>query len=337
MIDTINNKQFIRQFHAALEKTQGNDLNDLFNNYMADDYRFKGVHPFNELDNINGVIEQVWQPLFHSFKALQRREDIFIAGQSEADGGEWVMSMGHFMGLFDRDWLGIAPSHKLVTIRYAEFNCVKDGKIIQTGFFVDIIGVMLQVGLNPLPLSTGQYFTYPGPRTHDGVRLGAGSEEQSTRTMNLVNQMIDNLTALNQSGVNSCPPEVLAKTWDKNMVWYGPAGIGATYTIERYQQQHMYPFREGLTGKVFNGHTCRFAEDEYACFFGWPNLTNTAIGGFLGLPGANTPADMRVVDVYHREGDKLVENWVIIDLPYWLKQQGLDILQRTQSIANPYM
>ena len=43
----------------------------------------------------------------------------------------------------------------------------------------------------------------------------------------------------------------------------------------------------------------------------------------------------RVVDVYHREGDKLVENWVIIDLPYWLKQQGLDILKRTQSIANP--
>ncbi|MFY8328103.1 ester cyclase [Pseudoalteromonas sp. ZZD1] len=335
MAETINNKQLVRQFHAALEKTQGTDLNLVFNKYMTDDYRFKGVHPFNELNNANAVIAQVWQPLFRSFSALQRREDIFIAGQSEADGGEWVMSMGHFMGLFDNDWLGIAPSHKLVTIRYAEFNCVKEGQIIETGFFVDIIGLMLQVGLNPLPLSTGQYFTYPGPRTHDGIRLGKSNDEQSKKTMALVNQMIDNLTALNISGIDTCPPEVLAKTWDKNMAWYGPAGIGATYTIERYQQQHMYPFREGLTGKVFNGHICRFAEDEFACFFGWPNLSNTAIGGFLGLPGANTPADMRVVDVYHREGDKLVENWVIIDIPYWLKQQGLDILKRTQSIANP--
>lgn len=335
MADILKDKQLVRQFHTALEKAQGNDLQAVFNEFMANEYSFKGVHPFNELECANDVIAQVWQPLFSSFSALQRREDIFIAGQSEADGGQWVMSMGHFMGLFDKDWLGIAPAHKLATLRYAEFNCVKDGKIIQTGFFVDIIGLMMQVGLNPLPLSTGQYFTYPGPRTHDGIRLGKSSDEQSEKTMALVNQMIDNLTALNKSGVDTCPPEVLGKTWDENMVWYGPAGIGATYTIKRYQQQHMYPFREGLTGKVFNGHICRFAEDEFACFFGWPNLTNTAIGGFLGLPGANTPADMRVVDVYHREGDKLVENWVIIDIPYWLKQQGLDILKRTQSIANP--
>ena len=39
--------------------------------------------------------------------------------------------------------------------------------------------------------------------------------------------------------------------------------------------------------------------------------------------------------VYRREGDKLSENWVIIDIPYWLKQQGLDILERTQRIVNP--
>ena len=128
--------------------------------------------------------------LFSSFSALQRREDIFIAGQSEADGGQWVMSMGHFMGLFDKDWLGIAPTHKLATLRYAEFNCVKDGKIIQSGFFVDIIGLMMQVGLNPLPLPTGQYFTYPGPRTHDGIRLGKSSDEQSEKTMALVNHCL---------------------------------------------------------------------------------------------------------------------------------------------------
>jgi hypothetical protein len=44
---------------------------------------------------------------------------------------------------------------------------------------------------------------------------------------------------------------------------------------------------------------------------------------------------MRVVDVYCRKGDKLLENWVIIDVPYWLKLQGLDVLERTQAILNP--
>ena len=80
--------------------------------------------------------------------------------------------------------------------------------------------------------------------------------------------------------------------------------------------------------KIFNGHICRFAEGNYAGFFGWPSLKNTPRKGYLGLSGKNIVADMRVVDIYRREGEKLAENWVLIDLPWWLKQQGLDVLQR---------
>ena len=47
------------------------------------------------------------------------------------------------------------------------------------------------------------------------------------------------------------------------------------------------------------------------------------------MPASGIRADMRVVDVYYRKGDKLLENWVLMDVPYWLKQQGLDILTRT--------
>ena len=37
-----------------------------------------------------------------------------------------------------------------------------------------------------------------------------------------------------------------------------------------------------------------------------------------------------VVDIYRRDGDKLAENWVFIDLLHFWKQQGLDILQRME-------
>ena len=164
--------------------------------------------------------------------------------------------------------------------------------------------------------------------------LGDHSEEESRRTLHLLDMMIQDLDLLNKSGEDNCPPEYLARTWCEDMVWYGPAGIGATYTIPRYQQQHQYPFREGLTDKVYNGHVSRFAEGNYACFFGWPNLSHKPTGGFMGLPGGES-THMRVVDVYRREGDKLLENWVLIDIPYWLKQQGLDVLERTRSILNP--
>jgi hypothetical protein len=39
---------------------------------------------------------------------------------------------------------------------------------------------------------------------------------------------------------------------------------------------------------------------------------------------------MRVVDIYRRDGDKLAENWVFIDLLHWLSMQGLDVLGRLQ-------
>ena len=41
------------------------------------------------------------------------------------------------------------------------------------------------------------------------------------------------------------------------------------------------------------------------------------------------------MDVYSREGDKLAENWIILDLVYWLKDQGLDVFKRTNEILNP--
>jgi len=116
------------------------------------------------------------------------------------------------------------------------------------------------------------------------------------------------------------------------MVWYGPAGIGASMSIPRYQQQHQYPFREGLTDKVYNGHVARFAEGNYAGFFGWPNLTNRPAGGFLGLPATQTKGDMRIVDIYRRQGDKLAENWVFMDIPWYLKMQGLDIFARMRAL-----
>ena len=146
--------------------------------------------------------------------------------------------------------------------------------------------------------------------------------------------MIGDLTDLNKNENDCPPPDLLTKTWHDDMIWYGPAGIGASYTIPRYQEQHQYPFRRGLKDKVFNGHICRFAEGNYAGFFGWPNLTNTPIGGFLGLPASGTAADMRIVDIYRRQGEKLSENWVLIDLPWWLKQQGVDVLGRTKKIFN---
>lgn len=320
-------KALVLAYFEALESRGHAGVSGVLPKYLAADCRFEGVHPFNELTGPDQISATVWEPLFESFSGLQRRQDIFIAGEGDADEGIWVMSMGHLMGLFDAPWLNIPSTNRLAMIRYAEFLRVEGQKITEVGFFVDVIDVMRQAGVYPLPPPTGAHFVVPGPRGHDGIVLDHRSPEEGQATMALVNRMVADLQELNVTGNDNCPPEYLARCWHQDMAWYGPCGIGSTYTIERYQQHHQYPFREGLQDKVFNGHRARIAEGEFAGWYGWANLSNKARGGFLGLPASHR-ADMRVVDVYRRSGDKLLENWVMIDLPWWLKQQGLDVLQR---------
>lgn len=65
--------------------------------------------------------------------------------------------------------------------------------------------------------------------------------------------------------------------------------------------------RPHLKDRKFNGHVCRIAEDNFGGIFGWANLTVTNSGGDMGLP-VGQPADMPVVDMYRRDGDKLAGN-----------------------------
>jgi len=327
-------KNTVRAFHEACDSASDEQLSGVLAAHTSEDYFWRGMHPFYEQRGATAVAETFWLPLRNALTSLQRREDIFMAGRNDVDGGEtiWVASMGHMIGLFDNDWLGIPATRKMAFLRYAEFHRVDNDKIVESAFFCDVISIMQQAGHYPLPPQTGAAFLHPGPRTQDGILLESQPADEGEKTMALVNRMIADLSKLNVSDAHTCPPELLAKTWHDDMIWYGPTGIGATYTIPRYQEQHQFPFRRHIKDKVFNGHVARFAEGKYAGFFGWANLTNTPTGGFLGLPGNEVRADMRVVDIYRRDGDKLAENWVFIDLLHYLNMQGLDVLERLKEL-----
>ena len=53
----------------------------------------------------------------------------------------------------------------------------------------------------------------------------------------------------------------------------------------------------------------------------------------MGMPATDTPGEFRVIDIYRREGDKLAENWIFIDLLHFWKSQGVDILGRYTNIG----
>jgi hypothetical protein len=322
-------KKIVLDYYNALDKSEGNDITNVLKEYITEDYIWRGYHPFNELSKAKDVSELFWQPFRYAFKNMQRRMDIFMAGKNEIDGFEsvWVVSMGHLMGLFDNEWLGIQPSRKMAFLRYCEFNKVQDGKITETAMFFDIPHVMIQVGLTPFPPQTAAHLVQPGPMTHKGLLFDEQDAAEGEKTLDAIDFMVNDIRTWKEKQEMPLVEE-LRRSWHEDMIWWGPAGIGATYTIERYAEQHSGPFREGFKDRTFNGHLCRVAEGKFGGFFGWPNLTLTPSGGFMGMPATERPGDMRVIDMYRREGDKLAENWIFIDLLHFWKQQGVDILER---------
>ncbi len=314
--------------YEALSRATPETVEAVLGKHVSDDWDWRGVHPFNVQTGASGCAEAFWAPYLRSFSRVQRRQDIFFAGLNEIDDfkGVWVVSVGHLMGLFDAPWLGIRPTRKLAFLRYAEFNRVLDGRIVQTAFFCDIPHLMAQAGQSPFPPATAQHLVQPGPSSHDGLLFGDAPEAEGRATLAAINAMIGDLGTWN---LGIPIEEELARSWHDDMIWWGPEGIGATYTIERYAKQHSSPFRAAFSQRTKTGHIARLAEGHFGAFFGWPNFQAVHDGGFMGMPASQgQQTAFRVVDVYLRREKKLAENWVFIDMLHWMQQQGVDVLGR---------
>ena len=233
-----NAKFAVRAFHADLETAKPETISALLSRHVSDDYRWRGLHPFHEQSGADAVSESFWTPFLTAFPTLQRRTDIFFAGNSvTGDDHVWVCAMGNFLGLFDKSFLDIPATGRLTHFRFAEFHRVVDGKIAESAQFFDLLSLMDQAGVYPLPPQTGAHFLYPGPRTQDGLLFDDRPKEEGTATINLVNDMVAWLGKSNAHDDVRMPREALAQHWVEDMLWFGPYGIGATMSVDRYQEQ----------------------------------------------------------------------------------------------------
>ena len=321
-------KQIILDFYDAIDSSKIEEIPKVLSHYCSEDLLWRGFHPFNEIRGLKNLYSQFWQPFKKSFFNYQRRMDIFLAGYNTISGNEgvWVVSMGHLMGLFDNPWIGIKETKKIAMLRYCEFSKIQNGKITEVAMFFDIPHLMLQAGIKAFPSETGISLVQPGPLTHDGLMFNEQDTNEGNRTLEIIENMINDVKVWTSTTGTSLIDE-LKKSWNDNMIWWGPTGIGSTYTIERYANQHAGPFRETFKERTFNGHLCRITEGNFGGFFGWPNLTLTPSKAFMGITATPKSSEMRVIDMYRREGHKLTENWVFIDLLHFWKILGVDILK----------
>ena len=319
-------RQQIWQWLQSFNRSNNFQLQEWLNQQYSAEVNWNGCEPLNKIHGRDNLATSVWQPFLQAFPGAKRRDDIFLAGHYEQD--TWFAVSGRYLARFEQDWLGIPANGELVQIRYGEFYRLRHGQIVASYHIYDLPFLMQQVGLDMLPPSLGKSMLYLPPETRDGIKLNEGDTQAANTSIELVENMLQGLLSYDGENLSSMSIE---QYWAEDFIWYGPAGIGTTQGLADFRTSHQGPFLHAFPDKHLSSHQSYFADSNYATVVGWPSLRATHKGGgWLGLASTDKQVEMRVMDWWCRQEDKLCENWVYMDLPHMLKQLGYDVFARLQ-------
>ncbi|MCV0424350.1 MAG: ester cyclase [Roseibium sp.] len=308
------------------------EAKSLISNHLKADAVFDIAHPLHRLDGSETIWEDFYAPLKNALSHVRRRDEIFIGGPNRrAPGGHWIASVCHYVGNFEGPLFGIQPSNHLALLRAGEFYRIEpDGKISEARIIIDLLDLMRQAGRFPLPHMLGTEMLFPGPATHDGV-LPEGQAD-GEKTLDLCEAMLADLKAFNPETFESKGQTGDDGYWHGDMLWYGPGGIGSNYRWSGFEKDHRASFLTAFPDRVGGDHYCRIGDGNYAAVSGWPSMTMTHKGDYLGVPATGKSLTLRVMDFYRCTGGKIMENWVLLDYLDLFKQMGRDLIEEQKTL-----
>ncbi|MBL8580848.1 MAG: ester cyclase [Rhizobiaceae bacterium] len=320
-----------RQIASARES----DIDRLVRENFAPDVRYFGSHPLDEITGASDIAQRVWRPLSASFRDLRRCDDILIGGHFQ--GKDWISATGYLHGTFVQPYLDIPATGNWAYLRYGEFHRIENGRILESYVIYDLPDLMRQAGVRPWRSGVAAETLMPGPASRDGVVLTAQDRGETRKSLELVEAMIFG-GLLTFDGDDSASMG-MERYWTPDMMWYGPGLIGATMGLDAFLKFHQEPWqnavrpRGALTARD-RKHVARFGDGPFCSFAVWPSLYATRGADLLGVPTTEQPVDIRVMDFYHRSGDRLNENWILIDFPHLFQQLGVDLFARMRESSN---
>lgn len=314
----------INQFYQALDKQQS--LSDI----ACEDMRLHASYPIDTIQGVSELQKQYWRLLKTSLPDIQRKA--FIEFSSDYEGSTWIAATGYFVGTFKAPLLKIRASQKTLYLRFTELVKLEQGKIKDYYIILDFLDVMNQAGVNPLRKSLGHDGQIMPPSTMDGLYPSQDSPAQADESEQLVMDMLEELGRFDGKSLQSMK---LEDYWHPDFMWYGPAGIGTTRGIAGFRRHHQGPFVFSFPDRVVDHKATIVKQGNYVSTGGWPHMHGSHLaGGWLGLPPTGKNLELRVMDIWRREGSLLVENWVGIDIIHMCKQMGLDVFAMMNDTFN---
>lgn len=349
----IKNKQNIYDFGKRIYGNTTDTIDSLLEEYYHEDTVWHGPHPLKTLRGREELSEKFWKPFLRSFPDVEKNDYILFGGRSKGadpkrweewvqtldrvdedsishyfgkdEYEDWVHTCGNFVGTFENDFLDIPATKRPVWIRYGEFHKMVDGKVAETIVVIDLLDLMRQAGIRFYP-STSQEIIVPGPSTLNGIQLGEFDPEESQKTVQLHEDMIFKGLHKYKKGADSSVMN-LETYWHKDFMYYAPCGIGPTRGIKGFREFHQQPWLVSWPDRKGAQHEARFGEGMFSCSGGPVKMTHTG-SEWLGLPATNKCITIRAMDTYRREGDKIAENWLFLDIIDLLLQLDIDVFDR---------
>jgi predicted ester cyclase len=310
-----NMTSIIDDFYFTLQR--GESLSALVN----EDIILNAAYPIEQIIGINAIEKDFWQLFKNAFEHFERKA--FIEFDSVYEDDRWIAATGYFSGIFVNDFLGIPATGNLLYLRFTELVKITNDRISEYFIIFDFLDVMHQVGIYPLRKSLGHCGQILPPTTMDGLSPVEVNKFQAAESEQLVLNMLDELGKFDGKSLLSMQ---LDKYWHPDFMWYGPAGIGTTKGIKSFREHHQGPFVFSFPDRAVDHKACVVKKGNYVATGGWPHMHGThSAGGWLGLPPTNKKLELRVIDIWRREGNLLKENWVGIDIIHMCKQMGLDV------------
>jgi predicted ester cyclase len=327
-----SNKQAVLDFWLELEHCYPGQIEEIANKYMVTDSTWHGPDPIDQLQGTKAFVSDFWLPLIRSFPDLERQTHLFFGGKSSGridgllDGEMWVTGTGYFKGTFIQDYLAIPASGKQVHIRWGEFCHMKQGKIVETYFLLDLIDLMQQAGYEVLPPSRGADGIYPPPLAKDGIMLDSQNKQTSTYSLEHIRKFIfDGLNNYDQSELESMG---MADFFHPKVKWYGPGGIGACLSFSEFETLHQQPWLTAFPDRAVQNLDALFAEGNYSGAPGWAGVKATHTGDYLNHPPTGNELEINGLDWWKREDEVYVENWVFVDMIHLFRQFGVNLFER---------
>jgi len=326
------NKKRVWDFWQELNNAKAKDITNILRAYLPEDISWSGPEPINHLNGIDAVNSNFWQPLLRSFPDIRRESYIFFGGKSNGradghfDGKEWVCGLGNFRGTFQQDWLTIPATGQETQIRWSEFCRMHAGKIVEIHILIDIPDVMRQAGFPVLPPDRGDPDLWPPPRADDGILLAAQDEQETQLSLKLIRNMIyAGLNNFNQSALESMD---MAQYFHPQLQWYGPSGIGGCRSFKAFEEFHQQPWLHAFPDRQVQDLDSLFSEGRYMGASSFPGVIATHTGQYLESPATGNTIKFNGIDIWLREGDLIVENWVFVDMIDVFRQFGIDLFEK---------